>query len=489
MPAKLIHSLPLQTTKFKRVHRPKTAPRLLTTYADEEARSFDNEISYEQFNSSELEQYQQPNNQEPFSACMPLNDSVDFNSNDLQSSMPRCSVCKGESTGIHFGAEACSACAAYFRRTVVLKKTYTCPRNNNCNIELDSQNRKKCKSCRYAKCLKVGMDFQAVQGRRDAIGRYSMSFKREYTEPTIDENTPTPKSQSADEISTQDIESTASTSGENLGPVLKELKTRYTELNRLRKTFYCQTSLNSLLDDSEELKPTELGNFKECMYEIWKVEPRICINFVQRNIFLKEVCPDEKTRIFANFLLSFHAIEEPFLTFKHGGLNEPDRFWMMSNRVFMKFAKAEEYFDVPNLMDGLNLDKKSALNLFVPSFENSLDTIGKKMEFINLDETELLGLFGIALFDPNAKIVTAETRKILAKHQNQLFKDLYSYYKDNDFENPEIRLGNLILLLQGVKIHAMKYRENIQLLQFFKVVPISHLLEEILSITASNSIS
>lgn len=66
-----------------------------------------------------------------------------------------------------------------------------------------------------------------------------------------------------------DTELVPSTPGETLGQVLKELKIRYEELNRLRKTFYCSSSLSSILEDSEELVPCELVNFKECMYEIW----------------------------------------------------------------------------------------------------------------------------------------------------------------------------------------------------------------------------
>jgi hypothetical protein len=97
--------------------------------------------------------------------------------------VPRCSICSQDSTGIHFGAEACSACAAYFRRTVVLKRVYVCSRNGNCDVQVFSKNRKKCKSCRYQRCLKMGMDINAVQGRRDAIGKYSTAFtKRDMNE-------------------------------------------------------------------------------------------------------------------------------------------------------------------------------------------------------------------------------------------------------------------------------------------------------------------
>uniref|UniRef100_A0A1I7WU31 Nuclear receptor domain-containing protein n=1 Tax=Heterorhabditis bacteriophora TaxID=37862 RepID=A0A1I7WU31_HETBA len=56
-----------------------------------------------------------------------------------------CSVCGEQGDGAHFGAEACRACAAFFRRSVALAKTYTCRNSGSCNIqsrsvECDSNN-------------------------------------------------------------------------------------------------------------------------------------------------------------------------------------------------------------------------------------------------------------------------------------------------------------------------------------------------------------
>uniref|UniRef100_A0A915EGC6 Nuclear receptor domain-containing protein n=1 Tax=Ditylenchus dipsaci TaxID=166011 RepID=A0A915EGC6_9BILA len=54
--------------------------------------------------------------------------------------VPRCSICRADSTGIHFGAEACAACSAFFRRTVVLNKEYVCSKGGKCNFHKDSPN-------------------------------------------------------------------------------------------------------------------------------------------------------------------------------------------------------------------------------------------------------------------------------------------------------------------------------------------------------------
>jgi len=40
----------------------------------------------------------------------------------------RCKVCDAHATGFHFQAQSCSACCAFFRRAVAMKKSYKCLR-------------------------------------------------------------------------------------------------------------------------------------------------------------------------------------------------------------------------------------------------------------------------------------------------------------------------------------------------------------------------
>ncbi|VDK18300.1 unnamed protein product [Anisakis simplex] len=89
-----------------------------------------------------------------------------------------CAVCGDVSDGPHFGAFACRACAAFFRRTVTLKLEYRCRADSECNI--DTLARNMCRSCRFQKCLMVGMVATAVQNTRDGIGKRSSSSSKLY---------------------------------------------------------------------------------------------------------------------------------------------------------------------------------------------------------------------------------------------------------------------------------------------------------------------
>ncbi|KAI6191464.1 Protein CBR-NHR-80 [Aphelenchoides bicaudatus] len=74
----------------------------------------------------------------------------------------QCKICLAHATGFHFNAQSCGACAAFFRRAVVLSRTYRClTGKNNCSIFY--KNRSLCKKCRYEVCLTSGMSKTLVQ--------------------------------------------------------------------------------------------------------------------------------------------------------------------------------------------------------------------------------------------------------------------------------------------------------------------------------------
>ncbi|GMT36306.1 hypothetical protein PFISCL1PPCAC_27603, partial [Pristionchus fissidentatus] len=80
-----------------------------------------------------------------------------------------CSVCRDEASGRHYGVVACFGCKGFFRRTVRAGKTYHCRYDNKCRI--DKTGRNVCRSCRFKKCLEVGMEPDAIRPDRDKTGR------------------------------------------------------------------------------------------------------------------------------------------------------------------------------------------------------------------------------------------------------------------------------------------------------------------------------
>ncbi|CAF2146119.1 unnamed protein product [Rotaria magnacalcarata] len=73
------------------------------------------------------------------------------------SSKQPCLVCHEQSSGYHFGAYTCESCKAFYRRVT---KDPNIEIKHSCEVPLPNitkSNRKDCRACRKAKCVRVGM--------------------------------------------------------------------------------------------------------------------------------------------------------------------------------------------------------------------------------------------------------------------------------------------------------------------------------------------
>lgn len=106
-----------------------------------------------------------PLGDEKFTAC-----STDQNDSSKEE-LPRrlCLVCGDIASGFHYGVASCEACKAFFKRTIQGNIEYTCPANQEC--EINKRRRKACQACRFQKCLLMGMLKEGVRLDRVRGGR------------------------------------------------------------------------------------------------------------------------------------------------------------------------------------------------------------------------------------------------------------------------------------------------------------------------------
>ncbi|CAJ0953254.1 unnamed protein product, partial [Mesorhabditis belari] len=404
--------------------------------------------------------------------------------------LPACAICGADSTGIHFGSEACAACSAFFRRTVVLNKQYICPKNGKCLVFKDAPGAQKCRACRFTKCIRVGMDRGAVQQRRDAIGKYSAEAEAN-RENGLKRDREPDEADDADASSTHDSTPFCATASSPRSPkspkissqssVLDEFITQHEVLNRRRKLFYTSRSLSDVFDESAELEPVELSDFAECMFQLWQIEPRLAAEFISTNRHLSHLPAIEKSKLLKNFMLLFQAVEEPYLTWKFCGFGKDK--WMMPNRTYIDFKNIDYYYMTDKCIKGLNLDKETARSLFIPSFQHALDVVGSQMAAMDIGYTELVALASILLLDPCISGLDSSTKDLCFRLRNQIIKDLFVVYQNGSVaEEPEVRLGMLINIISGIKVHAIKSMENMLMLKTFDICPRDKLFDEIVGI-------
>uniref|UniRef100_A0A8C5WFN3 Estrogen related receptor beta n=1 Tax=Leptobrachium leishanense TaxID=445787 RepID=A0A8C5WFN3_9ANUR len=88
-----------------------------------------------------------------------------------------CLVCGDVASGYHYGVASCEACKAFFKRTIQGNIEYSCPAARQC--EITKRRRKSCQSCRFSKCLNVGMLKEGVRLDRVRGGRQKYKRRQE----------------------------------------------------------------------------------------------------------------------------------------------------------------------------------------------------------------------------------------------------------------------------------------------------------------------
>jgi len=75
-----------------------------------------------------------------------------------------CLICGDPTSCCHYDVPACSGCKTFFRRTVLSQKEYKkCKNNGKCDIPRGA----RCRSCRFDRCIIVGMNPAAIQLPKD----------------------------------------------------------------------------------------------------------------------------------------------------------------------------------------------------------------------------------------------------------------------------------------------------------------------------------
>uniref|UniRef100_A0A1I7V5R5 Nuclear receptor domain-containing protein n=2 Tax=Loa loa TaxID=7209 RepID=A0A1I7V5R5_LOALO len=94
-----------------------------------------------------------------------------------------CAVCGDKASGNHYSVPSCEGCKGFFRRTIQKKIEYVCYKQGNCIV--DQKNRNRCQSCRFKKCLQLGMRQESV--RLDRNRRRKKDENREKEMEMIEE--------------------------------------------------------------------------------------------------------------------------------------------------------------------------------------------------------------------------------------------------------------------------------------------------------------
>ncbi|KAL7080142.1 hypothetical protein ACQ4LE_000242 [Meloidogyne hapla] len=450
-----------------------------------------------------------------------------------------CLICHAHATGFHFGAQSCQACCAFFRRAVSLKRQYICQqkRKRGINKKFDKNEENKelknssnilcnihfkekilCRSCRFQKCLSVGMNPNGVQTPQ----KTSINGRAYFTKSGLKRNKRFAKGalevfEKLDVITVSSIESISSSlsppihspsstnstkrgnSALNLSiqqpsplsssilinnnyDLLSLLVKEEMRIAERRRILFCERPVACLLGESrncpfthEDIKPLSFQEFRRSIrthillvYEWLRVWPAFNDLNMEDRVTLLRKC------------VLYHTVLDPcFLTIQMGDLEK----FVLPNGGYVSttFPPLDEgcWADEPEISHETKI--KIYWPLLVPLMSGCIAPMLK----LGLKYEEFVALKAIVGLQMTLPDISFTGRALVSKELDSLCSSLYKFYgSQNEFNSNKLeraeRFGNIILLLTPIIDTANTFVESHHIVQFFDLWQMDSLMLQFL---------
>ncbi|CAP26212.1 Protein CBR-NHR-43 [Caenorhabditis briggsae] len=394
--------------------------------------------------------------------------------NVVSASDIHCRVCERQYDGSqHFGIDICRACAAFFRRSVSVKKTFVCRRGTN-SCPLNTVSRKTtCQKCRWMRCLNVGLQVELVSGHRspDHVkqpSRDEEKFKMEEESirdgdesdsgsegKPFDRMDPTPPHEQTFQhiplhrpIPTMANPNLLLTRNSLISKVLRN----YEEFTKNRLEL--ELSLPHIQQEQKMFGSTGIPIVKatrETVFEIYQKQLELLHIFLRSTFSEYEECdvPEQK-RICALFYPVLWEIESCYWTYRNmPATSDCEHFLMCTQTTYIDVRDVEYWLG--------NTDGNSAedINTIKTRLERLLQTartsILDRMHKLIIKEFEFVTVLALNIWAPRNHQQSCLDKA--ADHvRTTLFDDLhYLYHDELRIENYAGRMGEIMCLFTEVQ--------------------------------------
>uniref|UniRef100_A0A0K0EPK6 Nuclear receptor n=1 Tax=Strongyloides stercoralis TaxID=6248 RepID=A0A0K0EPK6_STRER len=421
----------------------------------------------------------------------------------------KCEICSDYSDGNHYDIQACRSCTAFFRRTITFKKKYYCNGNNDCNINY--QNRNTCKSCRFKKCLAKGMNISSVQPRREPTGAQPNRKNRRISLPNLVLNNDTTKMEN--DIGSSDLPKNNTNGEVGLNCTFRSEKIIARVSDNSSQSRDCDDNDDTISGDVVFCGFINSINVKERL-NITRVFKKYVRKYIEIKESLKFMHSTDPVNIINN---SFNDLPLKLFTSKDmvllarsdlasvtlwiSNIEEYTRFTTSEKALLLqRFAlrkimldhcymtsKYKEYFERGNLVmpnytyipsdmtgyekesDNLS-DKKVIYSIFKETQNYTIECVIKPMNELNLTEEEIVFLYLLILWNKNnEKYVSSDKSSIFSSQRNWALKCLFIHYYEKNLPSPEVRFGEITLLLKELETCCVSHFEDYVTSQFSNI--------------------
>ncbi|CAO4381160.1 unnamed protein product [Caenorhabditis nigoni] len=354
-----------------------------------------------------------------------LSESSGSSMTSTPTSDERCLICGDHFNNKRYGAPACLGCTVFFRRTIVKNLKYKCLRTGNCIIAYTY--RCACRSCRFEKCLQVGLRESAIQ-KRDLIGPRGprrKASRESSTSPEViylSDSQPSAflgswvefqREQHAQHLpffAAHDADVAFHRDSQFQNIVKYRRRARAQDVNIMMKL-----ALKQANEWADQLKP-----FKKLPIEV-------------------------KKSVISEYFLAFLLIDSAYKTAKEADLG----IWLLPNGSFMH---PDYFFGLPQAtinMEGIKVKTQLHHNFVT----NILGTVVWPFRKLQLDETECAALKTILILKPSCskRAVYSGQEGVLAGLYTTCMEELMNHCMMKNFKTGAERFGEILLLISSIR--------------------------------------
>ncbi|GMS94733.1 hypothetical protein PENTCL1PPCAC_16908, partial [Pristionchus entomophagus] len=336
--------------------------------------------------------------------------SMEATGNEL-SSGKCCLICTVPIRFTRLGVHACRACAAFYKRSKITGKHFVCRQGDN-QCVFRKHEKFMCRSCRYDKCLELGMEYNLVE----------KEIEKEIEKIDLDSG-----NESSPSIS---IEET---------PLLETMRIVYEKSFKRRLDQELEVvkkhRLKRLEHPTEEFYISSMHSFNDMFPTIVKeiIEIFECVF-----PFLKELIIEDKAAIFQDFIGKFSIIEGFYRSFTH----------LQSNHFLASLITCIDCDNVDQwIRDEDWVERKEDFRKFVRNYEVEYTNLLLPLYTIDdFSEREFMALLIIGFCDIDLSLDLPEAIfETLESIRKRVFAELQDYYKNEEkLLDVSTRIGKLM---------------------------------------------
>uniref|UniRef100_A0A8R1HP70 Nuclear receptor domain-containing protein n=1 Tax=Caenorhabditis japonica TaxID=281687 RepID=A0A8R1HP70_CAEJA len=373
---------------------------------------------------------------------------------------PSCLVCgRVANTGHHYGVTACLGCKTFFRRVVLQKNAPKCKYKNQCRLEKSVNAKRLCRSCRYQKCLEVGMTEDALHPCRDIIGRRNRNN-------SVDSSPISSPPSIPQQLSICKLMSLCD--GDH------ELLQTITDMDTDIRTRTAHILGEPVIHHDQPIHfyspPKDLSNVSvnHGIGPSLKVDIILLREWVSRVPGFSDLSELYQNHLMRRFCLRYTVTEHGLFTAQ---MPYHKNVWFLSDRTCL----VSEFENLPDeIRCHLTPEIIKEQQLLAPFTSMLIHEVADPLRRLKPDSIEIATVKTLMLLKPTClgDLVSTETDlKTVKAIRNRVISGLYSHYVKNgmDMEQLPVRFSDILQLTGGVEICADRALEEMHLLRVFKL--------------------